>query len=52
LLVAIEATLDRIDAATFGQCLKCGQEIKIKRLDAIPWARYCITCQELIDGGE
>jgi DnaK suppressor protein len=50
LLGEVEATLKRITAGTFGECLHCGQQINIKRLEAIPWVRYCITCQELIDG--
>jgi DnaK suppressor protein len=50
LLSAVDAALRRITEGTFGQCLKCGQEINNKRLEAIPWVRYCITCQELIDG--
>jgi len=50
LLTRINAALDRIDAGTFGQCLNCGQEVSVKRLEAIPWVRYCIMCQELIDG--
>jgi DnaK suppressor protein len=48
-LRAINAALDRIDAGTFGECLNCGQEIGAQRLQAVPWARYCITCQELLD---
>ena len=47
LLADINAALDRIDAGTFGQCLNCGCEISAKRLVALPWAPYCITCQEL-----
>ena len=50
LLKAINGALDQIDAGTFGRCRNCGQEIGSKRLEAIPWTRYCITCQELIDG--
>ena len=50
LLRAINGALDQIDAGTFGECRNCGQEIGLKRLEAIPWTRYCITCQELIDG--
>jgi DnaK suppressor protein len=50
LLLAVNAALDRIDAGTFGECRDCGREIGAKRLEAIPWARYCITCQELMDG--
>ena len=44
------SSLTRINEGTFGECLNCGQEINAKRLEAIPWVRYCITCQELIDG--
>jgi RNA polymerase-binding transcription factor len=50
LLISVDAALKRISKGTFGECLNCGQEIKAKRLEAIPWVRYCITCQELIDG--
>ena len=46
---AVDAALKRISEGTFGQCLNCKQEINAKRLEAIPWVRYCITCQELID---
>ena len=49
LLTAVNAALDRIDAGTFGECRTCHQEIGLKRLEAIPWTRYCITCQELLD---
>jgi DnaK suppressor protein len=48
LLVLVEGALSRIESGTFGDCLSCGQEISIKRLNAVPWSRYCITCQELI----
>jgi DnaK suppressor protein len=49
LLTSVDAALKRISDGTFGQCLNCEQEINAKRLEAIPWVRYCITCQELID---
>ena len=49
LLTAVDAALKRIKDSTFGACLNCGQEIGIKRLQAIPWVRYCIVCQELMD---
>jgi DnaK suppressor protein len=52
LLNAIEAALRRTGEGTFGECLNCTQEINAKRLEAIPWVRYCITCQELIDGAK
>jgi DnaK suppressor protein len=39
--------LERIRRGTFGECAECGNEIEPKRLEAIPWARYCLKCQEL-----
>jgi DnaK suppressor protein len=47
----IEEALERIADGTYGMCVNCGQEIQIKRLEAIPWARYCIKCQELQEQG-
>jgi DnaK suppressor protein len=52
LLTSVDAALKRISEGTFGQCLSCEQEINAKRLEAIPWVRYCITCQELIDSAK
>lgn len=48
LLMLVEAALGRINNGTFGECLNCGQDISANRLTAVPWSRYCITCQELI----
>lgn len=48
LLMQVEAALSRIESGTFGECMHCGQEIGQNRLNAVPWSRYCITCQELI----
>ncbi|HMC29861.1 MAG TPA: TraR/DksA family transcriptional regulator [Candidatus Angelobacter sp.] len=48
LLMLVETALSRIEDGSFGNCLNCGQEITINRLNAVPWSRYCITCQELI----
>jgi DnaK suppressor protein len=48
LLMLVEAALGRVNNGTFGECLNCGQEIGANRLTAVPWSRYCITCQELI----
>jgi DnaK suppressor protein len=48
LLNLVEAALTRIRHKTFGECLHCGEEISAKRLKAVPWSPYCITCQELI----
>ena len=42
----IEEALDRLRSGDFGVCLACEQPIPAKRLQALPWARYCVTCQE------
>ena len=42
----IEAALDRLNAGDFGTCLGCEEPIPRKRLQAVPWARYCVGCQE------
>src|SRR5580700_8634858 len=49
LLRNVRAALDRIGEGTYGACLECDEEISPKRLRAVPWAAFCITCQELAD---
>jgi len=44
----IEEALDRLDSDDYGCCLACEQPIPAKRLNAVPWARYCVGCQESI----
>ena len=44
------AALRRIEEGNFGICQECDQDIHPKRLAAVPWAPYCIRCQEAIDG--
>lgn len=51
LLLQVDEALKRIDSETYGSCMSCGQEIAGPRLQAIPWARYCIDCQELEEKG-
>jgi DnaK suppressor protein len=46
LLRMVEAALGRIQDGSFGQCLSCKKEIDDKRLQAVPWTRYCLHCQE------
>src|SRR5580704_9656623 len=48
LLREISDALVRIDHDTYGICMECEESISGKRLDAVPWARYCVTCQEAI----
>jgi len=48
LLREISGALHRIDNGSYGICMECEEPISSKRLDAVPWARYCVTCQESI----
>ena len=51
LLQMVEGALSRIHEGSFGQCISCGKEINSKRLDAVPWTRHCIECQEKLEQG-
>ncbi len=48
---SIEGALRRIDDGTYGKCIHCGEPILEKRLDAVPWARHCLRCQDLNERG-
>jgi DnaK suppressor protein len=43
------AALLRIEEGTFGTCEQCTEDIHPKRLAAVPWAAFCIRCQEAAD---
>ena len=43
------AALRRIEDGSFGTCQECGEDIHPKRLAAVPWATFCIRCQEAVD---
>jgi len=49
LLRNVRGALARIEDGSFGVCLHCEEDINPKRLNAVPWAPYCITCQEMAD---
>src|SRR4030081_1746693 len=49
LLRNVRAALRRIDDGSYGVCLHCEEDISPKRLNAVPWAAYCIQCQEIAD---
>lgn len=51
LLLQIEAAITRMDAGAYGRCTNCGNTIHPLRLDAVPWARFCIDCQEMAEKG-
>ena len=48
LLREVSDALHRIDHDHYGICMECDEPISAKRLEAVPWARYCVTCQERI----
>lgn len=46
----IDEALGKIDRGTYGECDRCGREISMGRLDAVPWAIYCVECQDIVEG--
>jgi len=52
LLAMVETALQRIREGAFGECVNCSNEINAKRLEAVPWTRYCIECQEKLENGQ
>ena len=50
-LLRIDDALLRIDAGTYGFCVNCNTAMTEKRLNAVPWAPYCLDCQELAEKG-
>ena len=52
LLRNVKGALSRVADGSYGICLHCEEEIKPKRLDAVPWTKYCIRCQEASDRHE
>jgi len=51
LLREVQDGLRRIDLGTYGTCQGCEEPISVKRLDAVPWAKFCVSCQERIASG-
>ena len=52
ILQLIQEALRRADEGSYGLCVECQQDVQSKRLDAVPWARHCIECQEKQEKGE
>jgi len=48
----IREAVDRLARGDFGICEQCEQEIPAKRLDALPWARRCVSCQQNVEANE
>src|SRR5271157_400914 len=52
LLRNVRGALARMADGSYGICLHCEEEIKPKRLNAVPWTKFCIRCQEAADRHE
>ena len=51
ILQLVDEALERVKGPSFGVCLECGEKMLPKRLEAVPWARHCISCQEREEKG-
>lgn len=51
LLELIDEALVRIEDGEYGKCVHCGEPVQDKRLEAVPWARHCLRCQDLQERG-
>jgi DnaK suppressor protein len=51
LLQLIDEALERVEKGEYGECVNCGEPVSEKRLDAVPWTRYCLKCQDLQERG-
>ncbi len=50
-LQLVDEALVRIREGNFGLCVQCLEELQQKRLEAVPWTRYCISCQQKQEEG-
>lgn len=50
ILGRIDEAMGKIERGTYGECDRCGREIAKGRLDAVPYAIYCLECQDMIEG--
>jgi DnaK suppressor protein len=51
ILQLIQEALRRAENGSYGLCVECQQDVQTKRLEAVPWARHCIECQEKQEKG-
>jgi len=49
LLQMVDEALVRTKDSSYGSCAHCGGPIQMKRLEAVPWARHCLACQEKLE---
>jgi DnaK suppressor protein len=52
MLRLIRMALARITEGSYGVCTRCEEDISPKRVQALPWAAFCIRCQQQMDSGE
>jgi len=51
ILQLVREALERIEDKSYGTCANCESAIQPKRLEAVPWTRLCIQCQDLLEKG-
>jgi RNA polymerase-binding transcription factor len=51
ILQLIQEALGRVEDGSYGLCVECNEGVQLKRLEAVPWARHCIECQEKQEKG-
>ncbi len=51
MLQEVDEALARLEGGRFGVCVACEENIDRKRLEAVPWTRHCLNCQEKIEQG-
>lgn len=51
ILQLIQEALTRIEDKSYGSCVNCENEINPKRLEAVPWTRLCLQCQDRLEKG-
>jgi DnaK suppressor protein len=51
ILQLVDEAMERIKNGGYGTCVHCQEEVQQKRLEAVPWARHCIACQEKQEQG-
>ena len=52
ILQQVDEAIVRLDGRRFGTCASCEEEMNLKRLEAVPWARFCLSCQEKQESGQ
>lgn len=52
ILQAVQDALGRMREGVYGLCLHCEKSIPVGRLEALPYARYCLAHQEQFERGE